>query len=65
MDNLIAYNDIKNTYKSPFMRNKYVANLANKIEDKIEKTQDGFNNAIAYIQENISNNPFSKNKPKE
>jgi len=60
VDNLIAYKDIKNPYLSPFMRNKYVANLADKIEDKIEKTQDGFNNAIAYIQENISNNPFSK-----
>lgn len=65
VDNLIAYKDIKNPYLSPFMKNKYVANLADKIEDKIEKTQDGFNNAIAYIQGNISNNPFSKNKPKE
>ena len=59
MDNLIAYKDIKNPYLSPFMKNKYVANLADKIEDKIEKTQDGFNNAIVYIQGNI-NNPFSK-----
>ncbi len=58
VDNLIAYNDIKNPYKNPFMKNKYVANLANKIEEKIEKTQEEFNNAIAYIQENISNNPF-------
>ena len=58
VDNLIAYNDIKSPYLSPFMKNKHVANLANKIEDKIEKTQDGLNNAIAYIQENISNNPF-------
>lgn len=65
VDNLIAYNDIKNTYKSPFMKNKHLANLANKIEEKVEKTQEEFNNAIAYIQENISNNPFSKNKPKE
>lgn len=58
VDNLIAYNDIKNPYLSPFMKNKHLANLANKIEEKVEKTQEEFNNAIAYIQENISNNPF-------
>ncbi|MFA7081217.1 MAG: hypothetical protein WC135_01270 [Bacteroidales bacterium] len=64
VDNLIVYKDNTNSYLSPYMKNKHVANLANKIEDRVDKTQDSFNNALAYIQENINNNPFSKNKPK-
>lgn len=60
VNNLIAYKDSPaiNPLLSPLINNKYVYQLRNNIEDKIEKTQDGFNNALAYIQDNIKFNPF-------
>lgn len=60
VNNLIVYKDSPNINPllSPLINNKYVYKFRNSIENKIEKTQDGFNNALAYIQDNIKFNPF-------
>lgn len=58
VDNLIAYKDspIINPLLSPLIYNKYVYQLRYNLENTIEKTQSGFNNALVYIQENVKFN---------
>lgn len=56
VDNLVVYNDTPavNPILDPIINNKYVDQL----KHNFEKTQNGFNNALAYIQNNIKYNPF-------
>lgn len=61
VDNLIAYKDIKNPFIRPIMENEYLSNLAYKVEGRIDKTQEDFNNAVAYIEDNVNNNLFGIN----
>ena len=63
VDNLVAYNDsqttnpfLSNPLLNPLINNKYVDQLRYNLESKIEKTQNGFNNALIYIQENVKFN---------
>ncbi|MEA5098975.1 MAG: hypothetical protein VB011_00455 [Bacteroidales bacterium] len=63
VDNLVAYNDspttnplLINPLLNPLINNKYVDQLRYNLESKIEKTQNGFNNALIYIQENVKFN---------
>ena len=63
VDNLVAYNDsqtpnpfLSNPLLNPLINNKYVDQLRHNLESKIEKTQNGFNNALIYIQENVKFN---------
>lgn len=65
VNNLIVYQDNNNTLLSPLINNKYVYKLKNNIEGKIDETKKDFNNALAYIQENIKFNPFGINITKK
>lgn len=58
VDNLIVYKDTpENNYNiHPILRNKYVNQIKNKIENKFEKGLNDFNNSIAYLQENVKIN---------
>lgn len=63
VDNLVAYNDspttnplLINPLLDPLINNKYVDQLRYNFESKIEKTKNGFNNALIYIQENVKFN---------
>ena len=60
VDNLVAYNDsqttnpfLSNPLLNPLINNKYVDQLRNNFENKIEKTKNEFNNALIYIQDNV------------
>lgn len=65
VNNLIVYKDNDNHLLSPLINNKYVYNLRNNIEGKIDETKKDFNNALAYIQDNIKFNPFGINITKK
>lgn len=65
VNNLIVYQDNNNTLLSPLINNKYVYKLKNNIEGKIDETKKDFNNALAYIQDNIKFNPFGINITKK
>lgn len=63
VDNLVAYNDspttnlfLNNPLLNPLINNKYVDQLRNNFENKIEKTKNEFNNALIYIQDNVKFN---------
>jgi len=63
VDNLVAYNDsqttnpfLSNPLLNPLINNKYVDQLRNNFENKIEKTKNEFNNALIYIQDNVKFN---------
>lgn len=63
VDNLVAYNDSQTTNPllinpllNPLINNKYVDQLRNNFENKIEKTKNEFNNALIYIQDNVKFN---------
>ncbi|HBN06067.1 MAG TPA: hypothetical protein DD434_09835, partial [Bacteroidales bacterium] len=65
VDNLIAYNDnqttnplLSNSLLSPLINNKYVYQLRHNLESTIEKTQNGVNYALDFIEDNIKYNPF-------
>ena len=65
VDNLVAYNDsqttnpfLSNPLLNPLINNKYVDQLRNNFENKIEKTKNEFNNALDFIEDNIKYNPF-------
>lgn len=65
VNNLIVYKENDNYLLSPLINNKYVYNLRNNIEGKIDETKKDFNNALAYIQDNIKFNPFGINITKK
>jgi len=65
VNNLIVYQDNNNNLLSPLINNKYVYKLRNNIEGKIDETKKDFNNALAYIQDNIKLNPFGINITKK
>lgn len=65
VNNLIVYQDNNNNLLSPLINNKYVYKLKNNIEGKIDETKKDFNNALAYIQDNIKFNPFGVNITKK
>jgi len=65
VNNLIVYQDNNSNLLSPLINNKYVDKLKNNIEGKIDETKNDFNNALAYIQENIKFNPFGINITKK
>lgn len=65
VNNLIVYQENNNNLLSPLINNKYVYKLRNNIEGKIDETKKDFNNALAYLQDNIKFNPFGVNITKK